>query len=209
MKTETFGFYVWAALTLVLLMASCSAPVEKVVERKEEKPRVEEKKVLPEPRDFTFEQRYFVRHATIGLSTDIENPFEALRVIQVRRGKNEVLVINKIQTDTLNGRKEATETWLGVELPKFEAGKTYDVKSATRVQYFRFKLGVPRVRYDGQNTRGTITVDGFENGYILGSIDLTISGSTKSFSKPPEQFEHHLAGAFRIQVVPLDALKMK
>lgn len=209
MKTVSPGILVCAALALVFLMASCSAPVQKETKKEEEKPRVEKKEPPPKPRDFTFEQRYFIRDAVIGKSTDIENPFEALRVIQVKEGTNEVLVINKIETRMVQGRKEATETWLGIELPKFEVGKTYDVKNAVRVQYYQFKLGAPRIRYDGQKYEGTVTVDRFEDGYIVGSIDINIFGTTTSFSNPPEAFRRNLAGAFKIQIVPLDALKMK
>ncbi|NOY05285.1 MAG: hypothetical protein GXO82_01410 [Chlorobi bacterium] len=209
MKTGSSIISVFVTAALVLFISSCSAPVEKEEKPKEEKPRVEKKEVPPEPRNFSFEQRYFIRNAAIGKSTDIENPFEALRVIQIKKGTDEVLVINKIKTVTVNGSKEATETWFGIELPKFEAGKTYDVEKAVRVQYYQFNLGAPRVRYDGQSYRGTITVDGFEDDYILGSVDVEVTGTTTSFSKPPGTFKHRIAGAFRIQIVPLDALKMK
>ncbi|GEM_PF-1251770 len=190
----------------VFMIFSCSSPKEEI---KPVEVQVEKTPVTPPPppRVFQFEDRYFVRNASIDLATNIENPLEAIRVIQLKTGPNQVLVISSFEKagDT---KRAAVETWLGIELPSFSPG-TYDLSSAAKVSFYRFVLGEKSERYDGESCTGSIVIEAIEDGRITGSVNATITGKTKSFELPSQPFTLQFTGSFSIQEVPLEATIMK
>ena len=191
---------------LTLLIASCSAPMEEV---KPVPPEVTKETLTPPPpsRVFQFEERYFVREAAIDLETNIEEPLQAIRVIQLKSGTNDVLVISAFDKAE-EGRSQASETWFAVEMPTLAPGR-YAVSSAKNARFFRFLLGDKPERLDGNSCDGSVTIDEITDGYIIGSINVTVKGVSKSFDMASRAFTLVFSGSFRIQEVPLEATIMK
>lgn len=193
-----------AVILLVILLSACSSTQEQVKmvpPEKDETPKI----VPPEPeREFTFNERYFVRDAAIGDPKDVDDPLQAIRVIQLQKGSNQVLVISSF--DKVAG--EAMETWLGVEMPSFKPG-TYKLAKATRVMFYRFFLGEERKRIDGEAYEGTITIEEEKDGYLIGYIDATINGLTRSFQEDSKKVRVRMTGSFHIQEVELENTMMK
>ena len=193
-------------LSLAVLLGACSAPKEEV------KPVVVE--VKPEPlapppptRVFQFEDRYFVRGAAIDLETNIDDPLQAIRVIQLKAGSNEVLVISNFEKAEA-GRTQASETWFGLELPALAPGR-YALERVTNIRFFRFLLGEKPERLDGASYDGFINIEEIKDGFIIGSLNVTVTGISKSFDKPSQPFTLVYSGSFRIKEVPLEATVMK
>lgn len=194
-------------LLLCLILFSCSAPKE------ETKPPVKEEKapevISDEPaRAFGITERYYVRSASIAPPTNIEEPLQAIRVIQLQPGANEVLVLFRQEEGVENGESIRYETWLGIEMSSFTPGRYY-IGGALQVQFYRFQLAKKGVRYDGTSYTGTITIEDMKEGHLIGSIDLKIMGETRGFDTQSEKFEMTWKGDFRVQEVPLEATIMK
>lgn len=153
--------------------------------------------------------RYYVKNAKIAAPTAIDEPVQAIRVIQLEPGQHEVLVLFKSEeSQQSNGEVAHIETWLGIELPSFEPG-TYDLLSASNIQFYKFILSEKGMRFDGKTFTGAITIEGVEDGYLIGELNIRIKGDTKSFNKPTEKFDTNWKGSFRVQEVPIEATKMK
>ena len=189
------------------LLASCSAPKEEI---RTEKPEVKSVDITPPvpTRVFQFEDRYYVKGAAIDKSSNIDDPMQALRVIQIKEGPNDVLVISSFEKIQENGKPMPSETWFGVELPSMAPG-VYDLAKAGTVSFYRFYLGDKPRRLDGQKFTGTLTIEEAKDGAIIGSLMTTISGVSKSFELPTEPFTTDFFGSFKIKEVPLEATIMK
>ena len=170
-------------------------------------PIVKEKKIEPvEPeRVYSYTERYYVKNAVIGDPKDVNDPLQAIRVIQLEPGGNEVLVISSF--DKLG--ETSLETWLGIEMPKFEAGKEYNLSNATRLSYYRFYLGDERKRSDANSATGMIKIERNENGEIIGAIDATLQGVNRAIGKADAPVEISFSGSFRIQEEALENTIMK
>lgn len=160
------------------------------------------------PRRFSIIDRYYVRNATLASPKQIDDPLQAIRVIQLAPGESEVLVLFSMNDPQRDDSQGTVEMWFGIEMKSFSKG-TYDLSIIPRAQFFKFDLSQNSIRYDGQNYSGTITIAGVEAGHLIGSIDATINGETKSFQKPSEKFQLRWQGSFRVAEVPLDATQMK
>ncbi|MDH7514380.1 MAG: hypothetical protein QHI48_00695 [Bacteroidota bacterium] len=190
----------------LFMVLSCSAPKEEVEPLKVEP--IAEPLKPPEPvREFQFEERYLVRHASIDTSTRVEDPLQAVRVVQLKPGANTVLVISSFDKSS-NTKRAAVETWFAIELPSFEPG-TYDLTDAKRLVFHRFFLGEKSERADGESFKGRLIIEGMEGGAIVGSVDATVSGTTKSFELPSRPFTTRFTGSFRIKEVPFEATILK
>ncbi len=191
------------ATCLILLtsmfITSCSSPKEEV---KPLTPEVQQKLDLPktDARVFKFEDRYYVKNAAIDKATNVDDPVQALRVIQLKAGANETLVISAF--DKVEG--EAQETWLGLEFPSLAPG-TYDLSKAVEIKFYRFFLGENHKRFDGNSIEGKLTIEERKDGYIIGYVDATIKGVTKAFDAPSLELSMPFFGSFKIQEVDLDA----
>ncbi len=194
-------------LFTALLLSSCSAPKQETppVKVEEKKPEV---KIEKPARAFGVTERYYVKSAVLAPPNKVDDPLQAIRVIQLKQGQHEVLVLFRQEQERVGNEDVRYETWMGIEMPFFAPG-TYQISNAQEVQFFRFQLAQKGVRYDGESYRGTVTIEGNEDGYLVGSIDLLILGETKSFDKPSEQFQMPWKADFRIQEVPLEATIMK
>jgi len=192
-------------LVLSALLAACSAANEEI---KTEAPPVAKKDTLvtppPAARVYTYSERYFVPDAEIDAATNVEDPLQAIRVIQLKEGKNNVLVVSSY--DKLG--ETSLETWFGIELPSFAPGK-YMLANASNAAFYRFYLGDKRKRIDGESYEGSITVEEYKDGYLSGSIDATINGVTKSFEEDSKPVRVTFTGSFRIQEVALENTMMK
>jgi hypothetical protein len=192
---------------LGIFIASCSSSQQEIAKIEPEiaKPKLE---TLPPPRVFAYEDRYFVQDASIDNPANIADPLQAIRVIQLKEGKNAVLVISSFEKVSEDGKDIPTETWMGIEQPSFAPG-TYDIARAVKVSFYRFQLGQSGVRFDGKTYSGTVTVESLTGGYLIGSLDVRISGETKSFDKPNRDFSTRLSGSFRIQSLLLESTTIK
>ena len=191
---------------LALLAGACSAPKEEV---KPVIPEVKLEPLTPPPpaRVFEFEDRYFVRGASIDLETNIDDPLQAIRVIQIKQGESDVLVISSFEKAG-NDRSQATETWFGLELASLAPGR-YPLSSAKNARFFRFLLGDKPERLDGKSYEGFINIEEIKDGYITGTVSATVTGVSKSFEKPSMPFSMPYSGSFRIREVPLEATVIK
>lgn len=205
MKRSISALIIWTCLCG--FFAACSGSKEEIqrIEPELESPDIPS---LPQPRVFRYEDRYFVQHASIDDPTKIAEPMQAVRVIQLKEGENAVLVISSFEKLNEGGEDVAQETWFGVEMPSFEPG-TYNVSRAVKISYYRFNLGKNGTRFDGTSYTGTITIESIADGYIIGSVDIVVSGVTKSFDKPTHPFTSTFTGSFKIQDVPFEATTMK
>ena len=189
---------------LVLVgFSRCSGPKEEIKELKPEA-KHEEPRLPEKPRVFNFEDRYYVRGASLDNPTNIDDPLQASRVIQIKEGPNQVLVVNSFNPDYVNGQKVNVETWFGIELPSFAPG-TYQVADAVTAQFYRFYLGEHSRSLVGKRYSGSVTIEGLSDGYLIGSLSVTVSGITRSFEEKAGQVELSLTGSFRIKEVPLEA----
>ncbi len=192
-------------LPALLLVAACSGTNE---ELKTEAPPVAKKDTIvtppPTARVYTYNERYFIPDAEIDEATNVDDPLQAIRVIQLKKGTNSVLVISSF--DELAG--QSLETWFGIELPSFAPG-TYQLADAPKIQFYRFYLGEDRTRIDGESYEGSITVEENKDGYVSGYIDATINGITKSFEEKSKQVRVTFTGSFKIQEVALENTLMK
>jgi hypothetical protein len=187
-----------------LLFSACSSTEEQV--KPEPPPIQKETEVKPvEPeREFTYTERYYVKNALIGDPTDVDDPLQAIRVIQLKPGTGEVLVISSFD------KQDATslETWFGIELPSFTPG-TYDLAKAKKISFYRFYLGEEKKRIDGQFSEGTLRIESNAGGELTGSVDATINGMSKSFDEASKPVRVKFSGSFRIQEVELENTMMK
>ena len=197
----------YAAFLLItlLVLAGCSGAKE---ELKTEAPPVAKKDTVvtppPTERVYTYSERYAIPDATIDEATNVDDPLQAIRVIQLKEGKNSVLVISSF--DTLAG--QSLETWFGIELPSFAPG-SYALADAANAELYRFYLGEDRKRIDGESYEGKLTIEENSDGYVSGYIDATINGVTKSFDADSKPVRVTFTGSFRIQVVDLENTLMK
>ncbi len=188
-------------LIIVLVVAACSGSQEEV---RETVPVVKADTLPPPPEEvivYDFTERYFVRNAAIGDEKEVENPLQALRVIQMKEGTGQVLVISAFEDK--DGGKVKLETWLGIEMPSFAPGR-YDLSDATQFRFFRFYLGGKSKRMDGERITGGMKLEKLEDGYLYGSISAEITGQTKSFDSESAPITAELKGSFRIQEVRLE-----
>ena len=188
-------------LVIVLLLAACSGSQEEVRETVTE---VKTDTLPPPPEEvivYDFNERYFVRNAAIDDEKEVENPLQALRVIQMKKGTGQVLVISAFEDK--DGGKVKLETWLGIEMPSFAPGR-YDLSEATQFRFFRFYLGEKSKRMDGEKITGGLKIEKLEDGYLIGSIKAEITGQTKSFDAESKEITATLNGSFRIQEVRLE-----
>ena len=160
------------------------------------------------PRRFSIIDRYYVRNAALASPKQIDDPLQAIRVIQLAPGESEVLVLFTMDDPQRDNAHGKVEMWFGIEMKSFSKG-TYDFANITHAQFFKFDLSQNSIRYDGQNYSGTVTIEGVEAGHLIGSIDATIKGETRSFEKPSEKFQLRWQGSFRVAEVPLEATQMK
>ncbi len=194
-----------AAILLAVLLAACSGSEEQV--RMEiPPPKKEEPKIAPPPpeREFTFNERYYVKSAAIDDPENINDALQAIRVIQLKEGKNEVLVISSF--DKL--AQQSMETWFGIEMPSFAPGK-YKLADAERILFYRFYLGDERKRIDGETYEGTIEIEEHGDGNLIGYVDATVNGVTKSFEEDSKKVRVKFSGSFRVQEVALENTMMK
>ncbi|MCB2203624.1 hypothetical protein KQI65_02660 [bacterium] len=192
-------------IPILALAIACSSANE---ELKTEAPPPAKKDTLavppPPAKVYTFDERYFVPNASIDDATNISDALQAIRVIQLKEGKNSVLVISSF--DKLG--EQSLETWFGIELPSFAPG-TYELRDAKNAAFYRFYLGDERKRIDGESYEGSITIEENSDGYVSGYIDATINGITKSFEEDSKRVRVKFTGSFRIQKVDLENTMMK
>lgn len=193
-------------LALFVVIAGCAAPPQTV--ERVEPPKIEQPAPKPEvdTRVFRYEDRYFIAGASIDKPTNIDDPMQALRVIQIKEGPNQVLVVSTFERAGRDGASRNAETWFGIEMPSFAPG-SYDVSKAVKLAYHRFTLD-DNMRYDGKEYEGTITIEGEKDGAIIGSLDVRVRGITWSFDQPSAIFDLPFTGSFRIKQVPLEATRM-
>ena len=197
--------YAFSSLVLsCILLAACSAPEE----IKTEQPPIAKKDsvITPPPaaRVYTYNERYFIPEASIDDATNVDDPLQAIRVIQLKKGANKVLVISSF--DKLG--ESSLETWFGIEMPSFAPG-TYELSEATQLAFYRFHLGEKRKRIDGERYGGTLTIEEYKDGYISGHIEAKIAGITKSFEEESRPVKVTFTGSFRIQEVALENTLLK
>ncbi len=197
------------ALAIAIMFISCSSTKEEIKEVKPEPVVTPTKPPEVDTRVFRFDERYFVRDAAIDKETNIEDPLQAIRVIQLKQGNSQVLVISQFENVEENGEKVGYETWMAVEMPSLEMPGKYDVGTARNVRFFRFRLGDKSLRMDGQSFSGSIKVESLKDGHLIGSVSVEVSGVTKSFDETSRPFKTVFAGSFRIKEVPLEATIMK
>lgn len=197
--------YIFSTLVFAcVLLAACSAPEE----IKTEQPPIAKKDSIitppPATRVYTYNERYFIPNASIDDATNIDDPLQAIRVIQLKKGTNKVLVISSF--DKLG--ENSLETWFGIEMPSFAPG-SYRISDAAQLAFYRFYLGEQRKRIDGKKYDGKLTIEQYKDGYISGHIDAKISGETKSFDEESKPVTVTFTGSFRIQEVALENTLMK
>ncbi|MBN1446505.1 MAG: hypothetical protein JXA28_01140 [Bacteroidetes bacterium] len=194
-----------AIVLFAVLLAACSGSEEQV--RMEIPPPKKAEPAITPPsaeREFTFNERYFIKNASIDDPENIDDALQAIRVIQLKEGRNQVLVISSF--DKL--AESSLETWFGIEMPSFSPG-TYQLKDARQIAFYRFYLGDERKRIDGESFEGTITIEEEKDGYLTGYIDATVNGVTKSFEEESKPVRVTFSGSFRIQEVKLEDTMMK
>lgn len=193
-----------ALFATVFLFSACASTEQQLPPQAP--PVAKEKEIKPvEPeREFTYTERYYVKGATIGDPTKVNDPLQAIRVIQLEPGSGEVLVLNTI--DKMN--ESALETWFGIELPSFAPG-IHDLAQATKVSFYRFYLGDDRKRIDGSSCEGRIKIESNTDGELIGAINATVNGNMKSFQAGNSEVKIVFTGSFRIQEEELENTIMK
>ncbi len=194
-------------LAASVMIGACSSTEEVVPE-----PTVtttEPPPVVMEPeKTYRFDQRYFVRNASIAKPTDVSDPLQALRIIQLNAGANDVLVVSSFDRINENGKDVGLETWFGIEFPPLKPG-TYNLADAVKTSFYRFYLGEEGKRFDGRSLDGTFTISEITDTHIIGSIEAVVTGLTRSFTKDPEEFKFTVSGGFKIRIVPIEATFLK
>lgn len=194
-----------ALAAVIMIFAACSGSEKQVTpEAPPPPPRKTEITPVEPEREFTYTERYFVTRATIGDPKDVDDALQAIRVIQLKPGADEVLVISSFDRQG----ETALETWFGIELPAFTPG-THDLAAAKKIAFYRFYLGEEKKRIDGQRCSGTLVVESSTDEAITGSIDATVEGMTKSFDAPSAPVKVRFTGSFRIQREDLENTIMK
>ena len=191
------------SITAFVLFSACSGTPENVQTAPPPVQKKEEVKPIEPEREYTYTERYYVKGATISDPAEVSDALQALRVIQLKPGGGEVLVISSF--DKLN---TALETWFGIELPSFAPG-AYDLAQATKFAFYRFYLGDERKRIDGQSCEGSIKIESNEKGELIGAINATINGTTKTFDAKNTPVRITFAGSFRIKEVALENTMIK
>lgn len=193
-------------LVIALLFVACSGSQEEIRETVTE---VKTDTLPPPPEEvieYDFTERYFVRNAAIDDEKEVKDPLQALRVIQMKEGSGQVLVISAFED--MDDGKVKMETWLGIELPSFAPGR-YDLTDAAQFRFFRFYLGEKSKRMDGEKITGRMKIEKLENGYLSGAIRAEIRGKTKAFEAESQEITVNLEGSFRIQEVRLEDTMIK
>lgn len=184
-----------------LIVAGCKGTDEAIVAQ--QPISIEKDTVIkaPEPvREFNYKERYYIPGAVLRDPKQIDDAMQALRVIQFEKGSSNVLVIASISK---SDEGDAQETWFGIELPGAEE-KKYDL-ATLKAQFFRFSLSSGQEkRIDGKTYEGTLHVEGVKDGYLIGSLNATILGESKSFGAEVRRMRATMNGSFRIQVVNLE-----
>jgi hypothetical protein len=186
-------------LFVLAVLAACSGSEEQV---KADVPIIRVDTIAApavDTRVFKYNERYYVRGALLAKATNVDDPVQALRVIQLVRGAHEALVISSFENDG----PIPTETWFGLEFKTLAPG-TYSLDKAEALQFYRFYLGEQRNRFDGDKATGTITIEELTDQAVIGSINAEISGVTKSFEAPPQTGSMRFTGSFRIGRVNIE-----
>ncbi len=186
-------------LLVVLVAAGCSGSDEQV---KADVPVIRIDTIaapVVDTRVFKYNERYFVRGALLAKATNVDDPVQALRVIQLVKGANDALVISSFDNDG----PAPTETWLGIEFQSLRVG-TLSLEQANALQFYRFYLGDDRKRFDGVKATGTLTIDEITDQAIIGSIKAEIEGVMKSFESSPMPAKESFVGSFRIGRVNIE-----
>jgi hypothetical protein len=197
-----------APFVLAMVLWSCSSTKEETVPQPEVKKETPPAVVMEPEKIYRYDQRYLVQDASIDKATKVTDPLQAVRVIQIKPGENQVLVISSFDHVNEDGKDVALETWLGIEMPSFAAG-TYNLASAVQTSFYRFYLGESGKRFDGKSIDGTITVEKLDKNYLTGTIEAVIQGTSKSFEGAETEFRYSMSGPFRIRVVPIEATIMR
>lgn len=197
-------YNILALCAMFLLVSACSGTKEEVTSQPPPVVKQAAPEKAPAEREFTYTERYYVKNAVIGDPADVSDPLQAIRVIQLKPGSGEVLVISSFD----NEGEKPLETWLGIELASFAPG-IYNLADAKKISFYRFYLGDDRKRIDGQSGEGKLKIESNENGELIGHIDATIIGTIKSFDQKNEQVRFTFTGSFRIQEVELENTMMK
>jgi hypothetical protein len=195
-------------LSIVLLsclLAACSTPEKVVQEAPPEKPAEPIVKELPTTTQvYKYNERYYVKGASIAEDTDFDDPLQAIRVIQIKESRNEVLVISAFDQAKIAGKDVGMESWLAIEMPSFEPGR-YDISKAIALKFYRFELGDISKRYDGAGYTGSLEIKKVTEEKITGFLNIMIKGTIKGFNVANNDFAMSFSGSFNIDVVPLDA----
>jgi hypothetical protein len=197
-------YNILAFLAAAVLFFGCSSTKEEVnlqppPVKKEVRPEKE-----PPPRVFTYTERYWVKNAVIGDPEKLQDPLQAIRVIQLQPGSGEVLVFSVVETKG----ETALETWFGIELPSFAPG-TYDLSEARKISFYHFYLGDNRKRIDGQSCEGKLTIESNQDGELIGAISAMIDGASKRIGQESRPVAVAFNGSFRIKEVALENTIMK
>lgn len=200
-----FPFAYMLLFVAAAFLVSCSGSEEQVKpEAPPPPPKTTEIIPVEAEREFTYSERYYVTRATIGDPSEVDDALQAIRVIQLKPGENEVLVISSFDRQG----ETSLETWFGIEMPSFAVGR-HDLSSATKIAFYRFYLGNERKRIDGQRASGSLVIESNTEDAIIGSIDATIEGVTKSFEEASKAVQVRFTGSFRIQKEELENTIMK
>lgn len=196
-------YFLLSSAVALILLSACSGSKEQVQPIPPQAQKKEEVKPIEPEREFTYTERYYVKSATIGDPTEVIDALQAIRVIQLKPGSGEVLVISSF--DKLNS---ALETWFGIEFPSFAPG-IYDLAEATKFAFYRFYLGDERKRIDGQSCEGNLKIESNEKGELIGTINATITGATRSLDTGNTPARIAFSGSFRIKQVALEDTMIK
>ncbi len=191
-------------VVVAIALAACSGAEEQVAVQQPVVEPTPVKEPVVDTRVFKYTERYAVRGALLAKATNVDDPVQALRVIQLVRGAHDALVISAFDKEG----DTPTETWFGIEFPALKPGR-YDLEQASAMQFYRFHLGDVRKRFDGSRARGTLVIEEFGDDAVIGSIEATIEGEMKSFDTPTETARVAFSGSFRIGRVNIEDTMIK
>lgn len=190
----------------VIVFAACSSPKEEIKETPPP-PKQEEPKMAPPveaTKLYKYNDRYMVPASRISDATDFNDPLQAIRVIQLRQGMNNVLVISSFDKMMIDGKETPVETWIGIELKSMMVGK-YDLATdALNKQFYRFVLSDKGKRFDGVEITGTVEIKESTREYVAGFINASIKGETKGFDQANQDFALSFSGSFKVDRVDLE-----
>jgi hypothetical protein len=192
-------FRIIIPLFAVFVLLACSAGKEQV---EVDTPVVRVDTIAPpvlDTRVFKYNERYFVRGALLAKATNIDDPVQALRVIQLVRGAHDALIISSFEKEY----DVPTETWLGIEFKTMRPG-SYSLQQAEALQFYRFYLGDVRERFDGEKATGTLIIEEMTDEAIIGHINAEIKGVLKSFEDDPRPGTREFSGSFRVNRVDIE-----